>query len=39
MGTLAFQRLVHLFAEPLSPPEDHVMATDFVDRAAQIATV
>jgi LacI family transcriptional regulator len=33
MGALAFLRLADLFAEPQSPPQNHVMATSFVDRA------
>ena len=39
MGTLAFQRLVDLFTEPSSVPEDLVMATTFVDRTVQNAMV
>lgn len=39
MGVLAFERLVRLFAEPLSAPEDLVMATNFVDRTVQNAKV
>jgi LacI family transcriptional regulator len=33
MGALAFLRLADLFTEPQSLPQNHVMATTFVDRA------
>jgi LacI family transcriptional regulator len=33
MGVLAFQRLVHLFTDPRSVPEEHVMTTSFVNRS------